>query len=81
MQKRRVADVIRVGKVDWPAVQARIKAQGIELRGGGADEAPEVYKRLPEVLAAHSGTINVLHTLTPLGVAMAGLSEFDPYKD
>ena len=81
MQKRRVGDVTRVGRVDWPAVQVQIKAQGIELRGGGADEAPEVYKRLPEVLAAHSGTVNVLHTLTPLGVAMAGQNEFDPYKD
>ena len=81
MQKRRVGDVRCVGKVDWPAVLAQIKAQGIVLRGGGADEAPEVYKRLPEVLAAHSGTVNVLHTLTPLGVAMAGLNEFDPYKD
>ena len=81
MQKRRVGDVTRVGRVDWPAVQVQIMAQGIELRGGGADEAPEVYKRLPEVLAAHSGTVNVLHTLTPLGVAMAGQNEFDPYKD
>ncbi len=81
MQKRRVGDVTRVGNVDWPAVQAQIKAQGIELRGGGADEAPEVYKRLPEVLAAHTGTVNVLHTLTPIGVAMAGLNECDPYKD
>ena len=73
--------VTRVGTVDWPAVQAQIKAQGIELRGGGADEAPEVYRRLPEVLAAHSGTVNVLHTLTPLGVAMAGANDVDPYKD
>jgi len=23
----------------------------------------------------------ILHTLTPVGVAMAGASEFDPYKD
>ena len=81
MQKRCVGDVKRVGKVDWPTVQAQIKAQGIELRGGGADEAPEVYKRLPEVLAAHTGTVNVLHTLTPLGVAMAGLNAFDSSKD
>jgi tRNA-splicing ligase RtcB len=34
-----------------------------------------------QVLAAHGETIRVLHTLTPLGVAMAGANEFDPYKD
>ena len=45
------------------------------------DESPHCYKRLPEVLAAHDSTIRVLHTLTPLGVAMAGANEFDPYKD
>ncbi|HSR81374.1 MAG TPA: hypothetical protein VLL28_11400, partial [Hyphomicrobiaceae bacterium] len=34
---------------------------------GGSDEAPEVYKRLPDVLAAHGDTIRVKHTLRPLG--------------
>ena len=51
------------------------------LLGGSADEAPEVYKRLSDVLAAHGDTIRVKHTLTPLGVAMAGRDVFDPYKD
>ena len=69
------------GRVDWPAVRARLTAQGIELRGGAADEAPEVYKRLPEVLDAHAGTIRVLHTLRPVGVAMAGAEVADPFKD
>ena len=58
--------------------------RGGRSNGGGSlvrPIVPEVYKRLPEVLAAHSGTVNVLHTLTPLGVAMAGLNKFDPYKD
>jgi tRNA-splicing ligase RtcB len=72
---------IKPGKVDWPAVQARLREQGIVLIGGGADEAPEVYKRLPDVLAAHAGTIRVTHTLRPLGVAMAGRDIYDPYKD
>jgi hypothetical protein len=44
-------------------------------------EAPEVYKRLPEALAAHAGSIRVKHTLRPLGVAMAGRDVRDPYKD
>jgi tRNA-splicing ligase RtcB len=72
---------IKPGLVDWPAVQARLREQGIVLVGGGADEAPEVYKRLPEVLAAHGDTIRVKHTLRPLGVAMAGRDVKDPYKD
>ena len=59
----------------------RLLEQGIVLLGGGADEAPEVYKRLPEVLAAHGDTIRVKHTLRPLGVAMAGRDVVDPYKD
>ena len=73
--------VTRAGKVDWPSVQANIRANGIELRGAGADEAPEVYKRLPEVLAAHGDTIAIVHTLHPIGVAMAGNHELDPYRD
>lgn len=80
-QKHRTREVVRAGKVDWPSVQAEVRARGVELRGAGADEAPEVYKRLPEVLAAHGDTIRVLHTLQPIGVAMAGIEEFDPYKD
>jgi tRNA-splicing ligase RtcB len=81
LRKAQVEEQIRPGLVDWPAVQARLRAQGIVLVGGGADEAPEVYKRLPEVLAAHAGSIRVKHTLQPLGVAMAGRDVHDPYKD
>jgi tRNA-splicing ligase RtcB len=53
----------------------------IVLRCGDVDEAPQAYRRLPEVLAAHAGTIRVVHTLRPLGVAMAGRDIVDPYKD
>jgi tRNA-splicing ligase RtcB len=53
----------------------------VVLRGGDLDEAPQAYRRLPDVLAAHEGTIRILHTLTPLGVAMAGKDIVDPYKD
>jgi len=76
-----VDEQVSRGKVDWPAVQARLREQGIVLVGGGADEAPEVYKRLPEVLAAHGDSIRVKRTLRPLGVAMAGREVVDPYKD
>ncbi len=77
----RVQEQVKPGVVDWPAVQAKLREQGIVLVGGGADEAPEVYKRLPDVLAAHAGSIRVKHTLRPLGVAMAGRDVHDPYKD
>jgi hypothetical protein len=81
LKKVWVEEQLKPGVVDWPAVQARLREQGIVLVGGGADEAPEVYKRLPDVLDAHSGSIRVKHTLRPLGVAMAGRDVFDPYKD
>ncbi len=80
-RKVRVAELVKPGVVDWPAVQARLREQGIVLVGGGADEAPEVYKRLPDVLDAHAASIRVKHTLRPLGVAMAGRDVYDPYKD
>ena len=78
---RRTGKQISRGVVNWPKWQYELKQKGIELRGGGADEAPECYKDLKEVLKAHAGTINVLHTLRPIGVAMAGKDTFDPYKD
>ncbi|WP_276308531.1 RtcB family protein [Pararhodobacter oceanensis] len=59
------------GQVDFPAVQKELARQGIILRGGGADEAPEVYKDLDKVLEAHAGTVEVLHRLRPLIVCMA----------
>lgn len=53
----------------------------LEIRGGGLDEAPQAYKRLPEVLSYHAPTTKVCVNLTPVGVAMADANEFDPYKD
>jgi tRNA-splicing ligase RtcB len=81
LQKARRAVQVQPGAVDWPAVQARLRAEGIVVLGGGADEAPEVYKRLPDVLAAHAGSVRAKHRLRPLGVAMAGRDVYDPYKD
>lgn len=69
------------GVVNFASVKDRLTASGIELRGAGADEAPECYKRLSEVLAYHAGTVEVLHVLRPLGVAMAGADTYDPFKD
>lgn len=79
MTKRRGR--IKQGEIDFAAVQAQLAGAGIELRGGAADEAPAAYKRLDVVLAAHGETIEILHRLTPIGVAMAAADTFDPYKD
>jgi tRNA-splicing ligase RtcB len=73
--------IVEPGLIDFAAVQAELKTSGIHLRGGAADEAPGAYKRLDAVLAAHGATIEVVHRLTPLGVAMAAADTFDPYKD
>jgi len=81
VKKMWVDEQVTPGVVDWRAVQAGLRDRGIVLMGGGADEAPEVYKRLPDVLAAHAASIRVKHTLHPLGVAMAGRDVHDPYKD
>jgi tRNA-splicing ligase RtcB len=72
---------ISEGEVDFGSVKERIKSQGTILKGAGADEAPEVYKKLTDVLEYHKDTIEILHTLRPLIVCMAGEDEFDPYKD
>lgn len=72
---------VKPGEIDFESVQRKIARKGIELRGAGADEAPGVYKRLDEVIAAHGDQIRVLHRLRPLGVAMAPADTFDPYKD
>ena len=71
----------RPGLIDYAAVQQDLRARGIELRGGAADEAPDAYKRLDAVLAEHGDSIRVLHRLTPIGVAMAGAGTVDPYRD
>jgi tRNA-splicing ligase RtcB (3'-phosphate/5'-hydroxy nucleic acid ligase) len=73
--------VTREPKVTQAMMDEWVRDAHVELRGAGVDESPHCYKRLPEVLAEHDGMIRVLHTLTPLGVAMAGKNEFDPYKD
>ncbi len=69
------------GRVRHDEMMAWLKSKGVVLRGGDLDEAPQAYRRLTDVLAAHGDTIRVLHTLRPLGVAMAGRDIVDPYKD
>lgn len=76
-QKTRVSE----GKVSQSMMSEWVQRAGVELRGAGVDESPHCYKRLTDVLVAHEDTLRILHTLTPVGVAMAGDTDFDPYKD
>ncbi len=69
------------GRVRHDEMLAWLRQKGVLLIGGGLDEAPQAYRRLPDVLAEHEGTVRVLHTLRPFAVIMAGEKEFDPYKD
>ena len=58
-----------------------LNKRGVMLIGADLDESPMAYRRLPDVLAHHAGTIHVQHTLRPFSVVMAGEGELDPYKD
>ena len=80
-RKRKTGQIITPGRVTPEMMHEWVKKKGVILRGGGLDESPHVYRRLPDVLAAQEGTIEVLHRLKPLIVVMAGADEFDPYKD
>jgi len=69
------------GKVSKEMMNEWLNNRGIILRGADTDESPQAYKRLDSVLEAHSNCIKIIHTLRPLGVAMAGPDTLDPYKD
>lgn len=73
-------EIISPGCVDWNSVKETMKTYHVELRGAGADEAPQCYKNLEEVLKYQGDTVKVVHRLFPIGVAMAG-NEYDPYVD
>ncbi len=80
-RNRKTGEIISPGRVTPEMMQGWIAEKGVALRGGGLDESPHAYRRLPEVLAAQGDTVEVLHVLRPLVVVMAGANEFDPYKD
>ena len=80
-RNRRTGAQTAAGQVTPAMMQEWIEAKGVVLKGGGLDESPHVYRRLPDVLAAQGPTIEVEHVLRPLVVVMAGANEWDPYKD
>lgn len=69
------------GCISRKMMEQWVRKQGVTLRGAGTDESPHCYKRLPEVLEQHRTNIRIVHTLKPVGVAMAGEDVVDPYKD
>ena len=80
-RNRRTGTVTTPGQVTPAMMESWVQQKGVILRGGGLDESPHAYRRLPDVLAAQEDTVEVLHTLRPLVVVMAGANEHDPYKD
>src|SRR5699024_12116876 len=60
------------GLVTQDKMEKVIKDYGVELRGGGLDESPFVYRKLQEVIDAHKGTIEVLNVVRPVDVSMSG---------
>ena len=63
--KRSGGKITRQKMLDW------IERENVELQGANTDESPHCYRRLTQVLKHHASTIRVLHTLHPIGVAMA----------
>src|SRR5690625_5125834 len=62
----------RGGAISEEKMKKAVERFGVELRGGGPDESPFVYRQLQEVLDAHEGTIEILNVLKPIGVVMSG---------
>jgi tRNA-splicing ligase RtcB len=78
---RKTGKQLTPGLVKREEHDAWIKRVGVEVRGSDLDESPYAYKRIEDVLQAHSSTIKIIHTLNPIGVCMADDRTFDPYKD
>ena len=63
--KRSGGKISRQMMLDW------IERENVEAQGANTDESPHCYRRLTQVLKHHALTIRILHTLHPIGVAMA----------
>ena len=63
-------------------MDAWLRREKVHLIGGDLDESPMAYRRLRDVIAYHTGTIFIKHSMRPRIVLMAGKGDgFDPYKD
>jgi tRNA-splicing ligase RtcB len=63
------------GRVRHDEMQAWLRAKGVHLVGGDLDEAPQAYRRLPDVLAQHAGTVKIEHVLRPFAVVIHDLKQ------
>jgi tRNA-splicing ligase RtcB len=62
-----------------PAEQKQyLKWRGVELIGGGLDEAPQAYKRIETVIAAQNDLVQLVGTFQPKIVRMA--ADTPPWK-
>lgn len=78
---RRTGAVKAPGQISQAMMEEWLQRVGVVRRGGDVDESPHVYRRLPEVLAAHATTLEVETWLHPVIVVMAGANVIDPFKD
>lgn len=72
---------VEPGVVDPVQMRNTMVERGVALFGAGADEAPECYRKLADVLGHHSDSVQVETVLYPMIVCMTRAEEFDPYKD
>lgn len=63
---------------DW---QLWMMDKNVIVRGGDIDESPMSYKRIDDVLASHTDTVDIVHRLQPVIAVMAGRDITDPFKD
>lgn len=80
-KRDRRGKVLRPARIERSAMSAWLQRVRVTVRGGDVDEAPQVYRRLAEVVAACGATIEVERTLRPLVVCMAPAGTRDPYRD
>jgi tRNA-splicing ligase RtcB len=78
---RRTGEIISPGVVSQEAMDKWVHDEGVELRGADLDEAPQAYKRIEQVMEHHLSSVRIIHTLRPIGVAMAGRDIIDPFRD
>lgn len=80
-RNRKTGEQKTEGMVKQSEMDEWLQKKGVILRGGGLDESPQAYRRLSDVLKAQGSTVDVVTTLKPLIVVMAGADVQDPYKD
>ena len=72
--RNRRGKFINEPRVDAEETQRWLENRNVLVFGAGLDEAPQAYRRLPDVLRAQGDTVEVLHQLRPLVVVMAPAS-------